>query len=267
MEVGYGWDMGLVRTLNEDSILSSTFEITSHAGVKSSGLFAVADGMGGHNAGEIASEIATSAFQAESIPALLTQTEIPPLTIMEKAFLRTNNKVLLAARGKDLSGMGTTLTAALIVGQQIFIAHIGDSRCYVINNRETLQVTKDHSLVQQLIDSGVLTPEQARVHPRRNEITRVLGYLPDAAPDLVRVQLYNGDIILLCTDGLHGVIEPDKLSETVLTASDLRQACDKLISLSNEAGGPDNISVILIKPSGLPSWQEMMDTKTFVRAM
>jgi PPM family protein phosphatase len=265
MQVGYCWDTGLVRKLNEDSILSITFEMRSYQGIVTAGLFVVADGMGGHNAGEIASDLAARTFQAECISSLLTHQADLPLTIMEKAFIKANNTVVSAAKDSSLQGMGTTLTAALVIGPDLYVAHIGDSRCYIINSRETLQATKDHSLVQQMVEAGLITPELARVHPRRNEITRVLGYAQDTKPDLVHAKLYSGDNILLCSDGLHGVLEPAVLEQTVNKNSDICQACTDLIEEANKAGGPDNISVIIVKPENLPSWQAIIGAQTTVR--
>ena len=265
MEVGYSWDTGLVRKLNEDSILSITFELKSYQGVMTAGLFAVADGMGGHNAGEIASDLAARTFQAECVSCLLAKPDTSPLTVMENAFIKANNTVASAAKERSLQGMGTTLTAALVIGADMYVAHIGDSRCYIINSRETLQVTKDHSLVQQLVESGLITPEQARSHPRRNEITRVLGYAPDTIPDLVHAKLYAGDNILLCSDGLHGVLDPAMLEQTVNKTPDPSQACADLTAEANKAGGPDNISVIIVKQGNLPSWQALINAMTTVR--
>jgi len=265
MEVGYSWDTGLVRKLNEDSILSITFELKSYQGVMTAGLFAVADGMGGHNAGEIASDLAARTFQAECVSCLLAKPGTSPLTVLENAFIKANNTVASAAKERSLQGMGTTLTAALVIGQDMYVAHIGDSRCYIINSRETLQITKDHSLVQQLVEAGLITTEQARSHPRRNEITRVLGYTPDTTPDLIHVKLYAGDTILLCSDGLHGVLDPATLEQTVNKTPDPNQACADLTAEANKAGGPDNISVIIVKPENLPSWQALVSALTTVR--
>jgi serine/threonine protein phosphatase PrpC len=265
MELGFSWDTGLTRKLNEDSILCVTFELRSHRGAVSAGLFAVADGMGGHNAGEIASDLAARSFQAECISGLMAQPETSPLSVLTAAFNKANGAIIDAARDRALQGMGTTLTSALVIGQDLYVAHIGDSRCYVINNREVLQITKDHSLVQQLVDGGLITPEQARTHPRRNEITRVLGYASESPPDLFQVKLYAGDNILLCSDGLHGVLSPVVLGQTVLEAPDANQACLDLTAAANAAGGPDNISVIIIKPENLPSWQAMISAGTSVR--
>ncbi len=267
MEIGYGWDTGLVRKLNEDSVFYSTFDLHTNSGTVSAGLFAVADGMGGHEAGEIASDLAIRIFQVECISGLLARQTAPGLPLMASAFSKANNAVLEAATEKSLQGMGTTLTAALITGQDMYVAHIGDSRCYIINTREIIQVTTDHSVVQELVDTGDISAEEALTHPRRNEITRVLGYNDNSLPDLIQIKLYAGDNILLCSDGLCGVLPAGRIEETVLASQSPRQACADLISRANLAGGPDNISVIIAQPGGLPSWQALVSAKTGVKTV
>ena len=265
MQTGNCWDTGLIRKLNEDSIFSTCFELQTHEGTVQAGLFAVADGMGGHNAGEIASSLAVRSFSAECLSGLLEGGTPMPLTVMADAFSRANSDVLEAAADRELQGMGTTLTAAAIIGRDLFIAHIGDSRCYIINSRETLRVTRDHSVVQQLVDAGMITQEEARTHPRRNEITRVLGYARDSSPDLIHVRLYDGDSVLLCSDGLCGVLTDEKIAETVMGTHDLKRACKELVDRANLAGGPDNISIVMARPDNLPSWQALVNAHTSIR--
>jgi len=265
LETGYSWDTGLLREINEDSVLCTTFDLRTHLGLVSAGLFAVSDGMGGHSAGEVASDIAIRVLHTKCISGLLAQSPAPPLDVLASAFDEANSEVLDAASDRALEGMGTTLTAALVIGGDMYVAHVGDSRCYIINTRETIQVTKDHSVVQQLVDAGTITAEQARSHPRRNEITRVLGHSRDIVPDLHHLKLYAGDNILMCSDGLHGVLPSDRISETVTGSHDLNQACIDLTAQANLAGGPDNISVIITKPSSLPSWQALVTAQTSIR--
>jgi serine/threonine protein phosphatase PrpC len=265
LETGYSWDTGQLREVNEDSILCTSFDLRTHLGIISAGLFAVADGMGGHNAGEIASDLATRTLHTECISGLLAQSPAPPASILAAAFKKANRKVLDSATVAELKGMGTTLTAALVIGNELYVAHVGDCRCYVINKRETFQVTKDHSVVQQLLDAGTITAEEANNHPRRNEITRVLGYSRSIHPDLNYVKLYAGDNILLCSDGLCGVLSSAAISATVIDAPNPNQACLELTAQANQAGGRDNISVILIKPDNLPSWQAMITAETSIR--
>ena len=267
LETGFSWDTGLLRELNEDSILCTSFDLMTHLGVLSAGLFAVADGMGGHSAGEIASDLAIRTIHTECFNRLMAQSPSPPLSILADAFARANSIVLEAASSSELNGMGTTLTIALVIDDDMYVAHVGDSRCYIINNREMLQVTKDHSVVQQLVDSGTIKPEEAKNHPRKNEITRVIGYSKDILPDLQHVKLYAGDNILLCSDGLWGVLSAKEIAETVIDSPNLDQACSDLTAQANLAGGPDNISVIIVKPGNLPSWQAMIAVETSIRKL
>ena len=224
MEIGYSWDTGLLREINEDSILCTSFELKAHSGVISAGLFAVADGMGGHSAGEVASDLAIRTLHTACVSGLHAQSPALPLSILAAAFVEANRVVLDSAVDRNLKGMGTTLTAALVIEGDLYVAHIGDTRCYVINPGEIIQVTRDHSVVQQLVDAGSITPEQAKSHPRRNEITRVLGYSSDIIPDLHNVKLYAGDNILLCSDGLSGLLPASEIAETVLSSPNPNQA-------------------------------------------
>ena len=267
METGYRWDKGLSRDINEDSILCTKFDLMTHIGIISAGLFAVADGMGGHSSGEIASDIAIRSLQTICITSLSARciAPSPPLLIMANAFNEANCNILNSARDIESRGMGTTLTAALVIGEDMYVAHIGDSRCYVINSFDTIQVTKDHSVVQQLVDTGTITAEEARNHPRRNEITRVLGYSGETIPDLHHIKLYAGDNILLCSDGLHSILSSNDIIDIVLGSTNPDQGCADLTSQANLLGGPDNISVIIIKPSNLPSWQAVVATQTSIR--
>jgi serine/threonine protein phosphatase PrpC len=265
LETGYSWDTGQLREVNEDSVLCTSFDLRTHLGIISAGLFAVADGMGGHNAGEIASDLATRTLHTECISGLLAQSPAPPPSILAAAFKKANRKVLDSATVAELKGMGTTLTAALVIGDELYVAHVGDCRCYVINKRETIQVTRDHSVVQQLLDAGTITLEEARNHPRRNEITRVLGYSRTIVPDLNYVKLYAGDNILLCSDGLCGMLSSTEISATVIGAANPDQACRDLTAQANLAGGRDNISVIVVKPDNVPSWQAMITAETSMR--
>jgi serine/threonine protein phosphatase PrpC len=265
LEIGYSWDTGLARDINEDSILYTSFNIRTHLGIKSGGLFAVADGMGGHSAGEIASDLAVKTIQANCMYNLFSRKTVPPLAIIASAFDEANARIMDASGENGLKGMGTTLTAALIIGEDMYIAHVGDSRCYVINSREILRVTRDHSVVQELVDSGAITSEEARNHPRRNIITRVLGHSREIVPDLHQVKLYAGDNILLCSDGLHGVLSDDVIAGAVRDNRDVSRACAELTEKALQAGGPDNISVIAVRPGNLPSWQAVTAAETGIR--
>jgi len=276
MRIAYRSDMGRVRRLNEDSVLCLSFEQESSSGMQSVGLFVVADGMGGHSAGEVASELGSRLFAAECLQRLLGRSNAgdgitdpasnAPEAILQAAVGEANRFLFQKARERQgLEGMGTTITAALVSGQDLYVIHVGDSRCYIINDRETIQITRDHSVVQEMVDSGMITEEEARTHPRRNVITRVLGYYQDVVPDSYQLKLFQGDNILICSDGLCGVVPASGIAGTVLAAVRPAQACAELVAQANQLGGPDNISVVLIKPDQLPSWQEMITTQTEAR--
>jgi serine/threonine protein phosphatase PrpC len=265
LETGYIWDTGLIREINEDSILCTSFDLKTHLGIICAGLFAVADGMGGHSAGEVASNLAVKTLQVTCISRLFEGSPVPPLSILSDAFDLANREIMESAGDRALIGMGTTLTATLVMGADLYVAHVGDSRCYIINDRETLQVTKDHSVVQQLVDTGTIAAEAALNHPRRHEITRALGFSARMIPDLQDIKLYAGDNILLCSDGLSSVLTSQAIRETVLGSSDAGQACHDLAAQANLAGGPDNISAIIVKPANLPSWQALISTQTGIR--
>jgi serine/threonine protein phosphatase PrpC len=265
LEIGHGWHTGLSRDINEDSILYTSFNIRTHMGIVSGGLFAVADGMGGHSSGEVASDLAIKTFQANCIYNVSTRQDVSPLAILTAAFEEANERIIKEEENVEMKGMGTTLTSALIMGEDMYIAHVGDSRCYIISEGEAIQVTRDHSVVQQLLDSGSITDEEARIHPQRNLITRVLGHSKEIVPDLHQIKLYAGDNILLCSDGLHGVLTVEAMSKAVMDSPDVNYACAELIAHANLAGGPDNISVIIVKPGNLPSRQSLIAAKTGIR--
>jgi len=251
------------------------FNAKFHSGTESAGLFVVADGMGGHNAGEVASEWGIRTFARECLSRLLEPVNQPeqeeaatadePNGILDLAVKAANKLLFEKAKEKDIfQGMGTTMTVALVIGQDLYVSHVGDGRCYIINDRETIQITKDHSLVQEMVDGGLLTREEARTHPRKNVITRVVGYYQEVESDSYHRKLYQGDNILLCSDGLWDVLSDQKITEIVLTSETPQQACVELVAQANQLGGPDNISVIIVRPEGLPSWQELatLDTQT-----
>jgi len=276
MIIGYSCDVGQKRELNEDGIMCLTFDSRSYSGDESAGLFIVADGMGGHNAGEIASEWGIKTFARECLCRLLQpvdqseQNEATgtdgPNSILDLGMMAANELVFEKAKQEDvLQGMGTTLTAVLITGQDLYVTHVGDSRCYIINDRETIQVTKDHSQVQEWVDAGLMSHEEARVHPDKNIITRVVGYYQEVESDSYHRKLYEGDNILCCSDGLWDVLSDQKISEIVLTAETPQQACTELVAQANQLGGPDNISVIVVRPEHLPRLQELLTLDTQVK--
>ena len=273
MQIGHVCDVGKERQLNEDSLMWVWLTAKFQTGSVPAGLFVVADGMGGHSAGEVASEWGIRIFAKECLSRLLdpaggTEAEkgsqpADLKDILEYA-VKVANSVLFqwTKENEALHGMGTTITSGLIVDQDLYIVHVGDSRCYIVNTRETIQLTKDHSLIQEMVDSGLITSEEARVHPKKNIITRVVGYYQDIDVDVNHYKLYQGDNILLCSDGLWGVLPDRHITEVVLTAETPQFACEQLAARANASGGPDNISVIVVRPEGLPSWQEVLTADT-----
>jgi PPM family protein phosphatase len=227
-------DVGRMRKNNEDSYLSTK------------PVAAVADGMGGHSAGEVASAIAI-----EELAALRDRgpwdSETAATDDLKQAILRANRRIReMAASDRKLNGMGTTLVALLEDGDMVHVANIGDSRGYLLRQGELSQVTVDHSLVQELVDDGRLSPEDAERHPQRSVITRALGIDPEVEFDLFTYKLQVGDRLLLCSDGLSDVVEPAQIRKVLLRVGDAHRAARELVTVANEQGGPDNITVIVV---------------------
>jgi PPM family protein phosphatase len=227
-------DVGRMRKNNEDSYLSSK------------PVAAVADGMGGHSAGEVASAIAI-----EELAALRDRgpwgNETAATDDLRQAILRANRRIReMAASDRKLNGMGTTLVALLEDGDMVHVANVGDSRGYLLRQGELSQVTVDHSLVQELVDDGRLSPEDAERHPQRSVITRALGIDPEVEFDLFTYKLQVGDRLLLCSDGLSDVVEPAQIRKVLLRVRSAQRAARELVTVANEQGGPDNITVIVV---------------------
>ncbi len=225
-----GSDTGLQRRANEDSLLAR------------SPLFVVADGMGGAQAGEVASRIAVESFGAG-----LGDTTAPEQSLAEHALAANTRIYELAQEDPDRAGMGTTLTAVYVGEREVSIAHVGDSRAYCLRAGELLRLTDDHSLVDELIRQGRLTPAEAEDHPQRSIITRALG--PEAAVEVDTRSFHarSGDVYLLCSDGLTTMLSEGRLAEILQANPRLREAGEALIAAANEAGGRDNITVILLR--------------------
>jgi serine/threonine protein phosphatase PrpC len=223
-------DVGLLREGNEDS---------AYAGPH---LLAIADGMGGHAAGEVASAVAISALAGldEEIPV----TDL--LDVLSAAVAAANATLHeMSLQDPSVEGMGTTLTAMLWSGSTVGLCHIGDSRAYLLRDGDFYQITHDHTLVQSLVDDGRLSPEQAHTHPQRSLVMRALQSSTDAEPDLSVRQAKTGDRYLLCSDGLSDVVSEQTLHQTLLAATDREKAVHQLIDLAIRGGGPDNITCIV----------------------
>ena len=225
-------DIGCLRDHNEDSL------------VVTPPLFAVAGGMGGHAAGEVASEIAVRVL-SELAP------EHPDVEALGRAIEEANRAVIQAAReGRGRQGMGTTMTAAMLEGERLVIAQVGDSRAYLLHQGKLQQLTRDHSLMADMIEAGQLTPEEARTHPQRSVITRALGSDAHLHPDIYEINVETGDRLLICSDGLSGMIFDDQIENTLRRVQDPQRCASQLVNEAIAAGGHDNVTVIVADVTG-----------------
>lgn len=232
-------DIGQKRQMNQDYIYCTENSVGSFPN-----LFIVADGMGGHKAGDYASRTCVDCV-VESIKRSQRKT---PISILEEAINHANRQVLLDSKtNSEYEGMGTTFVAAVIVEDVLYVANIGDSRLYVINEEGIRQVTQDHSLVEEMIRNGEIGRKEARLHPNKNIITRALGTGEEVLADYFEVELKKDDVILLCSDGLSNMMDDEDIMYVLRRYSQIETAGDKLIEKANACGGKDNISIILIR--------------------
>ncbi len=231
-------DVGVIRSGNEDSYLM----------VPERGVFIVADGMGGHAAGEVASEMAVEII-AENLKGIHGVSDAEAAEIMRAAIRDANDAIFnRTLTEQDKRGMGTTATAMVINGLRYLIGQVGDSRAYVLRGPRLSQLTKDHSYVQEQVDAGYLTPDQARTHPYSNVITRCVGANSEVAPDVYAGTLKAGDIFLLASDGLTGMLEDHELLAIMTRhAGSPARMVDSLIAEANRRGGLDNITAIVVR--------------------
>lgn len=249
---GCAQSVGKQREHNEDCIFALSIAIGGEPISLPIGLFIVADGMGGHQYGEVASSTAVRTL-AGYIFKQIQPFLVNPATIMEESIREVMRSAITEAQRavtQTAPSSGTTLTAALIFGQQVTIGHVGDSRAYIIHPEGGGEVlTRDHSLVKRLEELGQISPEEAAIHPRRNVLYRALGQGEILEPDVFTAPFSRVGCLLLCSDGLWGVLAENKLFQLVFSAQDPQTACQRLVTAANEAGGPDNISVIVVKPT------------------
>ncbi len=248
-DVGWVTDVGKARDHNEDTALVITAAHDGDDGPPSFGLFILADGMGGHRAGEVASSLAARVAahhitRQSYLPSLLDHgrdANQPALTeVLIDAVQAANSAVSTKAPGS-----GTTLICALILGAQAYIAHVGDSRAYVLTRGGLEQITHDHSLVDRLVDSGRITPDEAAVHPHKNVLYRAVGQRGALEVDTHVRKIRPGEYLLLCSDGLWGLVGEEDIVDLIKGASSLQGACEGLVAAANRAGGTDNITAIL----------------------
>jgi serine/threonine protein phosphatase PrpC len=249
-----GQSVGKQRELNEDSLLAITSTMAGNSGNLPFGLYIIADGMGGHQFGEVASNAAI-----RSVAGYVLRKFHPSLFQVKADTLEESfQEVMQAAVGeaqraiqKEAPGSGTTLTAALVVGQQVTVAHVGDSRAYFVHPDGRLEpITRDHSLVKRLEELGHITSEEAANYPHRNVLYRALGQGEILDPDIFTIAFPQPGYLMLCSDGLWGVVTEQDLVRAVNEAPNLQRACQNLVNAANAAGGPDNISVVLVQLIG-----------------
>lgn len=239
MKFAYRTDIGHRRTNNQDSVGVFSNQVGAQIAI-------VADGMGGHQGGDVASEMVVShlgsTFEKNQSATI---DELIRWLIFE---LNSENKRILdkALHHTDLSGMGTTFVAVLMVDDTYIVANIGDSRCYRFREGTLKQLTEDHSLVNELVKHGDITPEDAKHHPQKNLITRSLGISKDVDADVTIYHSYTNDYLLLCSDGLTNMVSDDQIQEILASKSTLQEKCDTLVTLANESGGLDNITALLL---------------------
>lgn len=232
LDFGSRTDIGLVREHNEDSLVANP------------PLFAVCDGMGGHEAGEVASEIAIATI-ANNAP------RVPDADALGRSVEDANLAIIRAVNeGIGREGMGTTCTAAVLEGERLVIAQAGDSRAYLLHNGMLQQLTHDHSLVADMVEAGEILPSEARTHPWRSYITRALGLDPKMEADIYELNVATGDRLMLCSDGLYSMVDDSNIARILGDEPSAQNACDALVEAALEAGGQDNVSVIVVDAQG-----------------
>lgn len=251
LRLGRRTHVGALRELNEDSLLTIELNRTLQSISQPLGLYVVADGMGGHTAGEIASGTIVNTMLEKVlkglIPSVINQGAAEDcLDWLREAVLEANAAVYQLRVSSD-TDMGSTIVAAIIQGNQAYIAHVGDSRAYMINSRGIKRITTDHSLVERLIATNQITPEEARIHPQRNVIYRTIGDKKDVDVETSTHTMQVNDYLLICSDGLTGLVDDRTIQHIVLELGTPQEACDLLVDTANSSGGDDNITVIVVQ--------------------
>ena len=233
-------DVGQKRTVNQDFVFTSETPVGNLPN-----LFVVADGMGGHKAGDFASSYAVEVL----LSTLREDENSNPVKIIRAAIENANTQLLREASDNEtMSGMGTTMVLVTIVGHYAYVANVGDSRLYLVDENKISQITKDHSLVEEMVRMGEISRDDARNHPDKNIITRALGAGRDVDVDFFDIRLTPGDILLLCSDGLSNMVPDEDIRQVIRTSETLEETGRRLVSMANDNGGRDNIAVVLVEP-------------------
>lgn len=233
-------DTGISRKMNQDYYFASDAAVGNLPN-----LYIVADGMGGHKAGEYASRYTT-----ERIVASVSRNEgDEPVSILKEAIDKANELLVMESNDDESkSGMGTTLVIATLIGNKLFVANVGDSRLYVVEDAGLKQITRDHSLVNEMLSMGEINESQAREHPKKNIITRAIGVSKQVKADFFEVELETNNLVLLCSDGLTNMINDEEIFNIIKSKDSLKEQVVTLIKTANHNGGKDNITVMIIKP-------------------
>ncbi len=270
MEVGAITDTGLRKAINEDSYEAwfTTIEGTER------GFFAVADGVGGEDKGEVASK-ESLAIIFQNIYPLLSKTTKPAedelKELIEDSVKEANNQIISMWEESGLGKMATTLTMGVMMGEFFTIANVGDSRTYIYRNNKLHRLTKDHSLIEHLVEKGKLTeedievPRSERAKMHENIVTRAIGDKRSVEVDLYTTYLLKGDQILLCCDGLTDLVTREKIIEIIDSSPSAKECCINLVKAANDEGGKDNITVVMVRPENLPSKEEILKRDTVMK--
>ena len=245
--IGLLSDIGKKRAVDEDSVLALESISVFESKVNSVFLLVIADGMGGHSKGELASKIAVDAIAEKLYPKLLSK--INYANEIKNSINEANKRILdYTAANPGAVGMGTTVVCAVVDGNDVHLGNVGDSRAYIVSKDEIRRVTKDHSLVQEKVDKGEITEEEAKTDPDKNVILRAVGIFGKLNVDTMKLTLSDDEYLLLCCDGQLIHVEDEELKEIIINADTTQDACKKLVDAANERGGEDNVSVVLLAP-------------------
>lgn len=236
-------DKGIVRNQNQDTYYAFCDDPSELA------ILLVCDGMGGANAGNVASEMAAQVFSEETKKNVYAGIKAEAAADMMRSALRAANGAVFEKSNSDISckGMGTTMVGALITGNEAAVINVGDSRAYLISKGEIRQMTRDHSLVEDMIERGDITREESKHHPNKNLITRAVGTAPEVPCDTFMFDIKKGDRLLLCSDGLTNMIEDDELLDEITGGSSVEKCCEKLLGKALGRGAPDNVTIVLLE--------------------
>ncbi|MGD8632477.1 MAG: protein phosphatase 2C domain-containing protein [Anaerolineales bacterium] len=248
--IGTGQSTGIERSHNEDALLVINSTAAGEPTTPNFGLFIVADGMGGHRAGEVASAVSIRTVARRVTEQTIAQMlgsdpddELEPLQDLLRTAIEEANEAVV----EQVPGGGTTLTAVVMMGPQLTIGHVGDSRAYLLQDGRAEVLTRDHSLVERLRELGQLTPEEAAVHPQRNVLYRAIGQGANLEVDVSSLPTPKSGYLMVCSDGLWGVLGDERMKQIIADAPSPQIACEQLVDGANAAGGPDNITVILVR--------------------